>query len=149
MLSGAVHDRVRVWAVVMGMVDRRSPWCAQFVVGDDLTGAGSTISNRPPSCSRMTVVPISRVGTEYRAEANRSRSTPARSTALMNPSVTPDRPPQIGRHLGEKVRARLDDMFRDCVEFARIQLHHVLVLDVVRLVDELLESGVAAGGVGV
>jgi len=51
--------------------------------------------------------------------------------------------------LREKVRARLDDMLRDRIELARVQLHHVLVLDVVRLVDELLEGSITSRGVGV
>ena len=38
----------------------------------------------------------------------------------------------------EKARARLDDMLRDRIELARVQLHHVLVLDVVGLIHELL-----------
>ena len=35
-------------------------------------------------------------------------------------------------------------MLGDRIELARVQLHHVLILDVVRLVDELLEGGIAS-----
>jgi len=47
--------------------------------------------------------------------------------------------PGLRAALHEKVRARVDDMLGDRIELARVQLHHVLILDVVGLVDELLE----------
>lgn len=40
-------------------------------------------------------------------------------------------------------------MLRDRIELARVKLHHVLVLDVVGLVDELLEGRIASRGIGV
>jgi hypothetical protein len=48
------------------------------VVGDDLAGSASTTSSRPSLLCNSTVCPIRRVGTEERAEPNRthdSRST--------------------------------------------------------------------------
>lgn len=45
--------------------------------------------------------------------------------------------------LCEKIGARLDDVLRNRIELARVQLHHVLILDVIRLVDELLECSIA------
>jgi len=51
--------------------------------------------------------------------------------------------------LGEEIRARLDDVLWNRVKLARIQLHHVLILDVVRLVDELLQRDVARRKIGI
>lgn len=38
-------------------------------------------------------------------------------------------------------------MLRDRIEVAWVQLHHVLVFDVIGLVDELLEGGIASRGI--
>lgn len=35
------------------------------------------------------------------------------------------------------------------IELARVQLHHVLVFDVIGLIDEPLESGIASRGIGI
>lgn len=51
--------------------------------------------------------------------------------------------------LPEEVRTSFDHMLRDCIKISWVQLHHVLVLDVVRLVDELPEGGIASSSIGV
>jgi hypothetical protein len=105
---------------------------------------------RRPSCSPSGFpTSCSSPGTPPRV-LRQSRADPTIHASLLgvrtNRAAAP-RPSRVG--LREEFSARLDHVLRDRVELTWVELHHVLVFDVVRLVDELLEGGIDSRGDGI